>query len=203
MSSRAGSHGLIHEKTLLTARSAQQSCSSSSLCTTFESSFKSPRKMVRWLEDDDTIARKKLSWDILGGKKLSWNILGGQSVHTCCQYTSAALVGWSCNKLPNNQSYYLATLSPTTGKCPALLIPASCCQGLEFAAQGNTADPCFLLRVGQRKSKKSKPIADVLGGPGGRCYWPCQGYVMTNVRDADVRSSGFEVKSQQVHCLSI
>lgn len=78
-------------------------------------------------------------------------------------------------------------------KCFDSLVRAPHCQELEFAAEGNTADPCFLLRVGKRKSKKSESIADVPGGSGGQCHWPYQACVIMNLREADVRSSGFEV----------
>lgn len=96
---------------------------------------------------------------------------------------------------PKQSDCYIGfTLSSTTTKYLASLEPASHCQGLEFAAEGNTADPCFRLCVGQQKSKKSKSVADVPGGSGGRCHWPCQGCFITNLKEADVRSSGFEVQ---------
>lgn len=64
---------------------------------------------------------------------------------------------------------------------------------MEFAAEGNTADPCLLLRVGKRKGRKSKPVADVPGGPGGQCRWPSQTCVVTSLREEIIRSSGLEV----------
>lgn len=68
-------------------------------------------------------------------------------------------------------------------------------QGVEFAAEGGTADPCFLLRVGKRKGK-SDPVADVPGGPGGSCRWAAQTCLVTSVSDTDVRCSGLKVQAE-------
>lgn len=66
-------------------------------------------------------------------------------------------------------------------------------QGIEFAAEGSTADPFLLLRVGKKEAKTS-PLADVPGGTGGRCSWPASGALtMKGVTLADLRQSGFEV----------
>lgn len=81
---------------------------------------------------------------------------------------------------------------PPAGESPTLFLRLFYVQGVEFAAEGGTADPCFLLRVGKRKGM-SEPVADVPGGSAGRCGWPSKTGVVTGVTESDVRSSGFEV----------
>lgn len=63
---------------------------------------------------------------------------------------------------------------------------------MEFAAEGSTADPFFLLRAGKKKAK-SKAAADVPGGARGRCNWPAEALVIAGVREDDLRSSGLQV----------
>lgn len=77
-----------------------------------------------------------------------------------------------------------------TGNRPSSL---ALLKGVEFAAEGNSADPYLLLRVGKRKGRKSKPVADVPGGPGGQCRWPSQTCIVTSLTEENIRSSGLEV----------
>ncbi|CAM9343776.1 unnamed protein product, partial [Scytosiphon promiscuus] len=65
---------------------------------------------------------------------------------------------------------------------------------VEFAAEGSTADPCFMLKIGSRKSKKSDPVADVQGGSGGQCRWPSQVCSVVGLSEDDLRSSSLEVE---------
>lgn len=65
---------------------------------------------------------------------------------------------------------------------------------MEFAAEGSTADPCFLLKVGSHDSERSDPVADVPGGSGGQCRWPSRVCSVWGLREADLRSLGVEVR---------
>ncbi|CAM9262515.1 unnamed protein product [Ectocarpus sp. 12 AP-2014] len=94
---------------------------------------------------------------------------------------------------PHGGEAATSTVAPTM-EAFDLSVEDACAEGVEFAAEGNTADPCLLLRVGKRKGRKSKPVADVPGGPGGQCRWPSQTCVVTSLREESIRSSGLEVE---------
>ncbi|CAM9197834.1 unnamed protein product, partial [Ectocarpus sp. 13 AM-2016] len=94
---------------------------------------------------------------------------------------------------PHGGEAATSTVAPTM-EAFDLSVEDACAEGVEFAAEGNTADPCLLLRVGKRKGRKSKPVADVPGGPGGHCRWPSQTCVVTSLREESFRSSGLEVE---------
>lgn len=66
---------------------------------------------------------------------------------------------------------------------------------MEFAAEGSTADPCFLLKVGSYTSEKSDPAADVPGGLGGQCRWSSHVCSIVGLSEADLRASDLEVRN--------
>ena len=64
---------------------------------------------------------------------------------------------------------------------------------MEFAAKGSTADPYLLFRAAN-KSAKTDSVEDIPGGPGGACHWPPGAFcTITEIAEADLLSTGFEV----------
>ncbi|CAM9734397.1 unnamed protein product, partial [Hapterophycus canaliculatus] len=76
----------------------------------------------------------------------------------------------------------------------ALSVENAFAEGVEFAAEGSTADPCFLVKMGSHNSKKSDPVPDVRGGSGGECRWSSEVCSVAGLREVDLRSSGLEVE---------
>ncbi|CBJ31907.1 hypothetical protein Esi_0291_0012 [Ectocarpus siliculosus] len=114
-----------------------------------------------------------------------------QGVRNSTSEGSASGIGSTAR--PHGGDTATSTVAPTL-EAFDLIVEDACAEGVEFAAEGNTADPCLLLRVGKRKGRKSKPVADVPGGPGGQCRWPSQTCLVTSLREENIRSSGLEVE---------
>ncbi|CAM9719832.1 unnamed protein product [Ectocarpus fasciculatus] len=107
--------------------------------------------------------------------------------------TEVSASGTGSATMPHVDDATTSAVAPTL-EAFDLSVEDACAEGVEFTSEGNTADPCLLLRVGKRKGKKSKPVADVPGGPGGQCRWPSQTCVVTSLTEEKIRSLGLEVE---------